>query len=203
MNKYQKITFGVSFALIGIVICVCIAVYRITFSGDLSTDSNDWIAFSTLVGSIGTMLFTGLNVLVFYMLTSSIAKHNDIHWKYEQQVQLVNQFNRVINSVFSIDIDGNPSCDVNSILFTKVIDWLQKVQRKKTILPTLGSDDYQTFIEDLKGFCQAYQYSESPECDYPQMAFNGKDPEREAYKLYLKANDLIFKMFDDMVDIPS
>lgn len=202
MNKYQKIIFGVSFALICIVICVCIAVYRITFNVNLSTDSNDWIAFATIVGSIGTMLFTGLNVLVFYMLTSTIAKHNNIHWKYEQQVQLVNQFNRVINSVFSLDTDGNPSCDVNTALLPKVIDWLQKGQRKQTILPTLGSEDYKTFIEDFKGFCQAYQDSESPDCEYPQMAFKGKDSGGEAYKLYLKANDLIFKMFDDMVDIP-
>lgn len=203
MHKYQKIIFGVSFALIGIVICVCILVYRITFSGDLSTDSNDWIVFAILVGSIGTMLFTGLNVLVFYMLTSTIAKHNEIHWKYEQQVQLVNQFNRVINSVFSLDPDGDPSCDVNAALLTRVIDWLQKVQRKKTILLTLGSDNYKAFIEDFKGFCQAYQDSESPDCEDPRMAFSGIYPEEEAYKLYRKANDLIFKMFDDMVDIPS
>lgn len=83
MNKCQKIIFGVFFALIGIVICVCIAVYRITFSGDLSTDSNDWIAFSTLVGSIGTMLFTGLNVLVFYMLKAYklYRKANDLIFK--------------------------------------------------------------------------------------------------------------------------
>lgn len=202
MSKYQKIIFGVSFALILVIICVGIVVYRMTFGGDLSTDSNDWIVFATLVGSIGTMLFTGLNVLVFYMLTSTIAKHNDIHWKYEQQVQLVNQFNRVINSVFSLDTDGNPSCDVNAALLPRVIDWQQKVQRKKTILPTLGSEDYKTFIEDFKGFCQSYRYSESSDCEYPQMAFKGKDSGGEAYKLYLKANDLIVKMFDDMVDIP-
>lgn len=201
MNKYQKIIFGVSFALILVIICVSIVVYWMTFSGDLSTDSNDWIVFATLVGSIGTMLFTGLNVLVFYMLTSTIAKHNDIHWKYEQQTQLVNQFNRVINSVFSLDTDGNPSCDVNAALLPTVIDWLQKGQRKQTILPTFGSEDYQTFIEDFKGFCLAYKESESYED--PRMAFNGIHPEKEAYKLYLKANDLIFKMFDDMVDIPS
>lgn len=203
MNKYQKIIFGVSFALILVIICVSIVVYWMTFGGGLSTDSNDWIVFATLVGSIGTMLFTGLNVLVFYMLTSTIAKHNEIHWKYEQQVQLVNQFNRVINSVFSLDPDGNPSCDVNAALLTRVIDWLQKVQRKKTILPTLGSDDYQTFINDFKDFCLAYQYSESPDCEDPRMAFSGIYPEEEAYKLYRKANDLIFKMFDDMVDVPS
>lgn len=68
MNKYQKIIFGVSFALILVIICVSIVVYWMTFGGGLSTDSNDWIVFATLVGSIGTMLFTGLNVLVFYML---------------------------------------------------------------------------------------------------------------------------------------
>lgn len=202
MNKYQKIIFGVSFALILVIICVSIVVYWMTFGGGLSTDSNDWIVLATLVGSIGTMLFTGLNVLVFYMLTSTIAKHNEIHWKYEQQTQLVNQFNRVINSVFSLDPDGNPSCDVNAALLPRVIDWQQKVQRKKTILPTLGSDDYQTFIEDFKGFCQAYQDSESPDCEDPRMAFSGIYPE-EAYKLCRKANDLIFKMLDDMVDILS
>mgnify|MGYP004488401205 FL=1 len=201
MNKYQKIIFGVSFALILVIICVSIVVYWMTFGGNLSTDSNDWIVFATLVGSIGTMLFTGLNVLVFYMLTSTIAKHNEIHWKYEQQVQLVNQFNRVINSVFSLDPDGNPSCDVNATLLTRVIDWLQKVQRKQTILPTFGSDNYKAFINDFKDFCLAYKESES--YGDPRMAFSGIYPEEEAYKLYRKANDLIFKMFDDMVDIPS
>lgn len=68
MNKYQKIIFGVSFALILVIICVSIVVYWMTFGGGLSTDSNDWIVFATLVDPIGTMLFTGLNVLVFYML---------------------------------------------------------------------------------------------------------------------------------------
>lgn len=201
MNKYQKIIFGVSFALICIVICVCIAVYRITFNVNLSTDSNDWIAFATLVGSIGTMLFTGLNVWVFYTLTSTIARRKESYQKYERQKQLVSQFNRNINSVFSLDTDGNPSCDVNAALLPKVIDWLQKGQRKQTILPTLGSDDYQTFINDFKDFCLAYKESESYED--PRMAFNGIHPEKEAYKLYRKANGLIFKMFDDMVDIPS
>lgn len=129
MNKNQKIIFVVSFALILVIICVCIVVYRITFSGNLSTDSNDWIAFATLVGSIGTMLFTGLNVLVFYMLTATIAKRKEAYQKYERQKQLVSQFNRNINSVFSLDIDGNPSCDVNSELFIKLLDWLQKIKR--------------------------------------------------------------------------
>lgn len=202
MNKNQKIIFGVFFALICIVICICIVVYRITFNGGLSTDSNDWIAFATLIGSIGTMLFTGLNVCVFYTLTSTIAKHNEIQWKYGQQMQLVNQFNRVINAVFSLDADGNPSCGINAALLPRVIDWLQKVQKKKTILPTFGSDNYKAFIEDFKGFCQAYQYSESPDCEDPRMAFAGKFPEEEAYKLHRKASDLIFEMFDDMVDIP-
>lgn len=201
MNKYQKIIFGVSFALILVIICVSIVVYWMTFGGDLSTDSNDWIAFSTLVGSIGTMLFTGLNVWVFYTLTSTIARRKESYQKYERQKQLVSQFNRNINSVFSLDIDGNPSCDVNSGLFIKMLDWLQKIQREQTILPTLGSEDYKAFINDFKDFCLAYKESESYED--PRMAFNGIHPEKEAYKLYRKANDLIFKMFDDMVDIPS
>lgn len=41
MNKYQKIIFGVSFALILVIICVSIVVYWMTFGGGLSTDSND------------------------------------------------------------------------------------------------------------------------------------------------------------------
>ena len=201
MNKYQKIIFGVSFALILVIICVSIVVYWMTFGGGLSTDSNDWISFSTLVGSIGTMLFTGLNVWVFYTLTSTIARRKESYQKYERQKQLVSQFNRNINSVFSIDIDGNPSCDVNAALLPTVIDWLQKGQRKQTILPTFGSEDYKAFIEDFKDFCLAYKESESYED--PRMAFNGIYPEEEAYKLYGKANYLIFKTFDDMVDIPS
>lgn len=83
MNKYQKIIFGVSFALILVIICVSIVVYWMTFGGNLSTDSNDWIVFATLVGSIGTMLFTGLNVLVFYMLKAYklYRKANDLIFK--------------------------------------------------------------------------------------------------------------------------
>lgn len=83
MNKYQKIIFGVSFVLILVIICVSIVVYWMTFGGGLSTDSNDWIVFATLVGSIGTMLFTGLNVLVFYMLKAYklYRKANDLIFK--------------------------------------------------------------------------------------------------------------------------
>lgn len=46
-------------------------------------DSNDWIVFAILVGSIGTMLFTGLNVLVFYMLKAYklYRKANDLIFK--------------------------------------------------------------------------------------------------------------------------
>ena len=156
MNKCQKIVFGVSFALILVVICVCVVLYRMVFNGGLSTDSNDWIAFATLVGSIGTMLFTGLNVLVFYMLTSAIAQRDSTYKKREQQITIVNRFHNNIVYLFTRDEDGNPSCEVNSKLFLRAIDWFEKIKKHKSLLPTLGNKDYVDFVEEFRTFCGKY-----------------------------------------------
>lgn len=198
MNKCQKIVFGVSFALIFVVICVCVVLYRMVFNGGLSTDSNDWIAFATLVGSIGTMLFTGLNVLVFYMLTSAIAQRDSTYKKREQQITIVNRFHNNISSLFIPDKDGHPICEVNSKLFLQAIDWFEKIKKHKSLLPTLGSKDYADFVEEFRTFCRRYTMDYEDE----RIAFEGHCADEVAYRLYLKARDISFKMLNDIVPLP-
>lgn len=199
MNKRQKIVFGVSFALILVAICVCIILYRMVFNGGLSTeDSNDWIAFATLVGSIGTMLFTGLNVLVFYMLTSAIAQRDSTYKKREQQITIVNRFHGNISSLFIPDKEGHPICEVNSKLFIQATDWFEKIKKHKSLLPTLGSKDYVDFVEEFRTFCGRY----TMDCENERFVFDGHYADEVAYKLYLKAREISFKMLDDIVPLP-
>ena len=198
MNKCQKIVFGVSFALILVVICVCVVLYRMVFNGGLSTDSNDWIAFATLVGSIGTMLFTGLNVIVFYMLTSAIAQRDSTYKKREQQITIVNRFHSNILCIFTPDESGNPSCEVNAKLFLRAIDWFEKIKKHKSLLPILGSKDYVDFVDEFRTFCGKYTI----DCGDERIVFDGHYAEEVAYRLYLKARDISFKMLDDIVPLP-
>ena len=198
MNKYQKAVFRVPFILIFVVIGICIVLYRMAFNGGLSADSNDWIAFATLVGSIGTMLFTGLNVFVFYMLTSAIAQRDSVYKKREQQVTIVNRFHSNILCLFTPDESGNPICEVNSKLFLQAMDWFEKIQKHKALLPTLGSEGYMDFVEEFKTFCMKYTMEGVGE----RIAFEGHCADEVAYGLYLKARDISFKMLDDIAELP-
>lgn len=194
----NKIAFWVSFVITLIIIGICIITYHGVFNGGLSDNSNDWIAFSTLVGSIGTMLFTGLNVVVFYMLTSTIDKRDRLYRIREQQISIVNKFHSGVQQLFHPNPEGVPSCECNSELFLRAIDWFQKIKRHKDILPTLNSKAYDDFIKDFQDFCKTYTYYGDD-----RTAFDGRNPQEIAYDIYCKARNIGFELLNDVDNLPQ
>lgn len=191
MNKCQKIVFGVSFALILIVICVCVVLYRMAFNGGLSTDSNDWIAFATLVGSIGTMLFTGLNVIVFYMLTSVIEENRQLENKKKKQLELINQFNNNIERLFQFDEDGE-FVDVPSRVLKRAERWFEGRKTFSSLLPTLGEKRYSDFVSAFGKFCEDYKFPVNSEM------WQGHSPDQRAFDLYKQALEIVSALLKDI-----
>lgn len=68
---------------------VVVAIYFYQFHGVLSSDSSDWGNFGDFVGGISTLLFTGVNVIIFYQLTKQMNESNDIHANKQQQINMV------------------------------------------------------------------------------------------------------------------
>lgn len=191
MNKCQKIKFGVFFALILIAICICIVCYRKAFNGDLSTDSNDWIAFATLVGSIGTMLFTGLNVYVFYMLTSTIEEQKVSERKQKRQLEIINRFKRNIDTLFQFDEKGD-FVHVHLGTLQKLGYWLEELKNFSSLLPTLGKENYADFVSAFSKFCEDYKFPVNSE------TWQGHGPGQRAFELYKQALGIVSALLKDM-----
>lgn len=190
MNKCQKI-FIVFFILILVVICICIVLYRMVFNGGLSTDSNDWIAFATLVGSIGTMLFTGLNVIVFYVLTSVIEENRQLENKKKKQLELINQFNNNVEGLFHFDEDGE-FVDVPSRVLKRAERWFEERKNSSSLLPTLGKKHYSDFVSAFGKFCEDYKFSVNSE------TWQGHSPSQRAFDLYKQALEIVSALLKDM-----
>lgn len=155
MKGNHKKIFWIAFPVVCVVFLSTIIAYRITFDGGISNDSNDWANFATFVASIGTMLFTALNVLVFYLLTSAFNDWNYQSQRYEKQRMVVNQFNSNIRKIFIPDPEGTPMCDMHPQAFqdpTSILQWLKGLKIHKDILPTFGSNEYDNFIKEFTEF---------------------------------------------------
>ncbi len=191
MSKCQKIKFEVFFALVLIAICICMVFYRKAFNGDLSTDSNDWIAFSTLVGSIGTMLFTGLNVYVFYMLTSTIEEQKVSERKQKRQLEIINRFKRNVDTLFQFDENGD-FVHVHLRTLQKLEYWLEELKNFSTLLPTLGKENYADFVSAFSKFCEDYKYPVDSE------AWRGHCYGQRAFDLYKQALGIVSALLKDV-----
>lgn len=191
MNKCQTIVFGVFFAIILIVICICIVLYRMVFNGGLSADSNDWIAFATLVGSIGTMLFTGLNVYVFYMLTSTVEEQKVSERKQKRQLEIINRFRHNMDTLFLFDENGD-FVHVHLGTLQKLEYWLKELKNFSSLLPTLGKENYADFVSSFGKFCEDYKYSVDSE------AWQGHNSGQRAFELYKQALGIVSALLKDM-----
>ena len=193
MKKRQNTILFVCYTAIFIVMSVCIGAYCWIFNS--SSDINDGISLATLVSSIGTMLISGTNVLVFIKLTSSIAEREELYKKQEQQKVVANRFQQNISNIFIPDEIGKPICEIRQDVLLQAMDWFEKIRKHKTILPTLGSDEYDTFVNEFRKFCNNYQLAEDD-----KTIFQGKEP-NITYELYRKARKISFRIIDDIVDI--
>lgn len=202
-SKRYRIEFYVSYCVILATIFILFMLYC-TFNGGISTSSSDWSNFATFLGSIGTMLFTALNVWVFFHLTLSIAQNESQFVLQERQIACINKFSHAISFIFPIS-SNEPTCDIKEDILWKSLDWFKNFNTHKDILPTLEEKSYEEFINKYHDFCHKYRdYSYHQNLgnkdDYEQI-FNGNQPEEEYYKLYCTARGIYQQMIGDLISI--
>jgi len=194
--------FYVFFFLILATLIVALILYCCTFNGGISQNSADWSAFATFIGSIGTMLFTALNVWAFFNLTSIIA-HNEEKYKIQdRQFECVNKFRQGLYRIFSLSSAIEFQCEVpddNTLVKSK--EWLMGFKKHKDILPILGEKEYDDLIEKYIEFCKKYQDYINCGDNHPEQAFDGHNPEEEFYHIFLMAQDIVSKMLDEIIFI--
>ena len=200
MKGNHKKFFWIAFSVVCAVFLSTIIAYRITFDGDISNDSNDWANFATFVASIGTMLFTALNALVFYLLTSTFNDWNYQSQRYEKQRRVVNQFNNNIRKIFILDPEGTPMCDIHPQVFqdpTSILQWLKGLKIHKDILPTLGGNEYDNFIKE---FIEFYDNHFHPFTEDSATMMRYED--YMISRLYSQAIHLENEMYKDLMVLP-
>lgn len=178
--KLIKNTFKYAFS--GIVLCLVLlyGFYRYTFNGNLSDEVSDWVAFVSIFNGVGIVLLTALNVWVFYKLTLLIAENEEKHRLYDSKKDALNNLIHTIYAVFQPDVE-NPTCEINPKLLGRVYHKLELMKDVYTpICKEFGNDEFARFVEEFRRFCLDYLKEESPEAD-------GKDMQREAFDIYLKA----------------
>lgn len=179
MKQIQYI-FRYSFIGIFLVLIVLYLFYRCTFDGSLSTEISDWIAFVDIFNGVGVLLFTSLNVWIFYKLTLLIAENEEKHRLYDKQKAALNN---LINSIYAVcqpDIE-DPICEINGELLGKVYRKLELMKEVYApICKEFGNEEFAKFVEDFHCFCLDYFQERSAEP-------TGKDMKEEAFKIFIKA----------------
>lgn len=203
-QHYHKTTFHIAFFAILLALIAAIVFYCCTFNGGISHDPSDWSALATSIGSIGTMLFTALNVWVFFYLTSSIAQYNDQFVLKEKQMECINRFSHTLSVVFPISPYNEPMCDIPDNL-GKALDWFRNFKSHKDILPTLNEEAYDRFIDQYQEFCRNYieysDYCNLGQIEKAEIVFEGHQPEADYFDLYLVARKIKLKMIEEVIDI--
>ncbi len=198
-NFHTKI-FYISVSVIFVVLIGIIIVYCIVFNNEYNNPSF-WSDLVTGIGTIGTMLFTVINVLVFFKLTTSIAYKKEQHKIQEKQFEYINKFSHTISIIFPISIDNEFACDIPDEQFSKSIEWFNGFRKHKDLLPVLGETEYEEFIKQYIEFCGKYRDYKNYNGEESKEIFEGHEPEEEYYHLYLKALNIKNKMLDNIITI--
>lgn len=73
-----KYVLLISFGLMALILFIIIEAYIVNFSGGISNKAENWMLFISICNWGFISILTGLNVWVFYKLTSTIAYENKI-----------------------------------------------------------------------------------------------------------------------------
>lgn len=178
--KLVKNTFKYAFS--GIVLCLVLlyGFYRYTFNGNLSDEVSDWVAFVSIFNGVGIVLLTALNVWIFYKLTILIAENEEKYRRYDKQRDALNHFIHSIYAVLTPDVE-DPICEINRDSLGRVYRKLELMKHVYApICKEFSGEVFANFVEEFRLFCIDYLKEES-------AASDGKDMQREAFDIYLKA----------------
>jgi flagellar basal body-associated protein FliL len=92
MDSKNKSMISINIAIWAIVIVfvVILGMYFYTFRNGISNDSNDWSAFGTLVGSMGMLLFSVINIKIWLYQTEKSNKAMNYQIKLAEMLTVIN-----------------------------------------------------------------------------------------------------------------
>lgn len=186
-NKHKRIV-GVSVVIaillmIGWIICL----YKIT---TLNTECVQRSAtIIDIVCSLGILLLTATNVWLAYTVSISEEKHR----RYQLQTEILNRFNSNIHAVFIYEIDGGATCKVQTKNLHLANEWFKYIKKHADLLPTLGSEDYEKFLQKFYELCTEYAGNGS------SAKLGNMSIEQFAFDVYNEANKISFRLLADVV----
>lgn len=142
-----------------------------------------------IVCSLGILLLTAANVWLAYTVSNIEEKHR----KYQLQTEILNRCNSNIHAVFIYEIDGGATCKVQTKNLHLANEWFKYIKKHADLLPILGSEDYERFLQKFNKLCTEYA-SYGPSEELGNMSI-----EQLAFDVYNEAEKISFKLLDDVV----
>lgn len=155
----NKTNLLLAFAAIGLVLlCIWAFAYRPTFSiSTFSIENTDWGGFGDFFWGLGTMLLTGLNVYVFYHLTTIFGKSEEERDKNALNLQQrqfeFNQKMAILNDLRSAILEIHTKHDISEELRTDIYGVLNRIQVLRNLF---SSNELATKILDMRN--KIYNY---------------------------------------------
>ena len=203
-RKTIIIWFG-SIALIMLLVWLC--AYRPVFSGPISSEHADWGNFGDFFWGLGTMLLTGLNVYVFYKLTTILArqekKHQEsfLHFemlklRLQKQQELIDNFCKAEVFTFSMIDEENGICLFDDKKIDAAMALYEGINGYGEILATINSDLYLKTYGRLRALYNTYR---SQDEDNPYAEHWGEN----LYALHRSLSKLEERLKNEHIDTLS
>lgn len=170
MKKERKIDwrFCVIAGIGGLLIILSVALYCSHFQCAISNNSADWGNFGDFFWGLGTMLLTGLNVYVFYKLTTFLAKQEDMHQeaflhfemlklRLQKQQELIENFCKAELFTFSMVDDENGICRFDEKRIDAAMALYEGIDGYGEILATINDEYYQNTYNRLRMLYSIYR----------------------------------------------
>ena len=174
--KTERIIITIAFVLIGLIMVgIFCFMYRPIFSGPLSVKHADWEAFGDFFWGLGTMLLTGLNVIVLLLVNRQLREYNDKQQSHQDTFELKleedrkafqiksqreEEFARYINNFQCIIIDSinkeNPSENEMMFYSNKLLLLLWSLQTLEWL-----PDNVKQEVEDLRTAVNGFLIAEA------------------------------------------
>lgn len=181
---------------------VWLGAYRETFStSEYSPNNVDWGGFGDFFWGLGTMLLTGLNVYVFYNLTTIYGKSEEERDKNALRLQQrqfeFSQKMAILNDIRSAILEIHTTHKMSEELRTDIYGILNRVQVLRNLF---SSEDLVTKVTNLRD--KVFRYDEERDDIWMTETHNGGEMyipiDRRIIEILNGLNDLSKTLWQDL-----
>ena len=196
MKKCSSLNIVIAIcAILIVLLCVGAFVYKPHFSDSLSGNNADWGNFGDFFWGLGTMLLTGLNVYVFYHLTTVFGtseEERDKNALYLQQRQFeFNQKMAILNDLRSAILEMHTKHAISEELRTDIYGVLNRIQVLRNLF---SSDELAAKVIDLRNKVFSYD-SETVDAWLEQNS--------KGEKIYIPIDKRVIEILKGLSDIST